>query len=84
MMGKYLAIEVSFVMLKTGQIALRIGCAKQMDMLMIVWKAKSIQISQSILDAALDAVQQTDAAIRPLVHGEGVIDDKAKVNHYHK
>ena len=37
---------------------------------MIVGKAKSIQISQSVLDAALDAVQQTNAAVGALVHGE--------------
>jgi hypothetical protein len=52
-----------------------------MNMLMVVGKPKPIQISQSILDAALHAVQQTNPIIRTLVHGEGVIDDKAKMNH---
>lgn len=44
-------------------------------------KTQSRETAECTLDATLDAIQEVHAVAGPLPHGEGVVDNKTKMNH---
>lgn len=56
------------VMLEAGKVGPRLGSAEKVDVLMRVGKTQARETSKSRLNGALDAVEQTHAVVRTLVH----------------
>jgi hypothetical protein len=76
-----LAVEVGLVVLEAGEVSFGRGSAEEMDVLMRVGEAKPIKPPKRSLNTTLNAVEQCHSIMRFLLHGEGVVNDEAQVDH---